>query len=315
MDKEIQALVEKFLEKPYFLDMGKGLLSRLFNAPIESIREAKVLARQKRKSIQMLSDLPKILLLDIETAPMAAWVWGRWKQNIHLEQTMAEWFILTWSAKWFLSADILSEKLTPSEVINQDDKRIMRPLWDLINDADIIIGHNCDVFDIPKINSRFLLNGFPPPSPYRTIDTKLISAKQFGFSSNKLDALAEYFGFDKKLPTAMELWTRCMKGDLEALKYMEIYNRKDVQVLEEVYIKLRPWMKSHPNSGMYTEDDVTTCSACGSKDVSLMEDRFYYTQVGKYPVYRCANCGAVSRGRKTTIDREKNKKMVTSIPR
>ena len=36
-----------------------------------------------------------------------------------------------------------------------DDKALMRKLWDLMDEADIVIGHNCDSFDIKKINSRF----------------------------------------------------------------------------------------------------------------------------------------------------------------
>ena len=181
---------------------------------------------------QLNSNLPKILLLDIETSPLLAWVWSRWKQNIHLEQTVAEWFMLTWSAKWLLSNEMMSARLTGEEVLRQDDKRIVSELWKLINDCDIVIGHNAAAFDVPKISSRFIINGLTPPEPYKIIDTNLIAAKQFGFSSNKLDALAGYFGVVHKDDTDFQLWVDCLEGNEEALSYMETYNIKDVKILE-----------------------------------------------------------------------------------
>ena len=149
--------------------------------------------------------------------------------------------------------EVYSNVLTPQEILNEDDGRIVKNLWKLLDEADIVIAHNGKKFDIPKINARFILNECPPPSFYKQIDTKEVAAKQFGFSSNKLDALAGYFGFKVKLDTDFSLWERCMRGDDEALQYMEIYNRHDVELLEEVYIRLRPWIKAHPNVALYVE--------------------------------------------------------------
>lgn len=278
--------------------------NKYFSTPLENKEE-------ELNSIKM----PRILLLDIETSPLLAWVWGRWKQNVHLEQTEAESFILSWSAKWLMSAEIMSARLNGEETMLEDDSRILKPLWELINSADVLVGHYLNHFDNPRILSRFIINGFPPPNPYKTIDTKEVCSRQFGFSSNKLDALAGYFGFEKKLPTGFELWKRCMHGDDTALIELEIYNRHDVELLEEVYLKLRPWIRSHPNVGLYLESDVTVCSACGSKDMQYLPDEYYYTQVSKYPVFRCNSCGAITRGRKTALPKEINKILGTSVPR
>lgn len=310
---DIPSLTKKFLDFPWYLDTGKGKLSKRFKVSPEEVEKAKALARDQ--IIRNKEGFPKILVLDIETAPMAAWVWGRWKQNIYLEQTMSEWFMISWAAKWLLSADVVSDKLTPSEILAEEDKRIIKSLWYYVDTADIIITHNGNDFDLPRINSRFIVNGFPPPSPFKSIDTKIISARQFGFSSNKLDALAGYFGFDAKLQTEFDLWKRCMKGDAEALKYMDIYCKHDVVLLEEIYLKLRPWMKSHPNLGLYLNDAKNVCSACGSESIKLIPDKYFYTQVTKYPLYRCSSCTAISRGRKTVMDKEVNKKLITSIPK
>lgn len=300
----ITELTTLFTEKKYLLKMGAGSLSRRYKTSKELINQAKALTKKKVK-------LPKILILDIETAPLRAYVWSRWKQNVYLEQTISEWFMLTWSAKWLFSPDILSNRLTGEEVLNEDDKRITKNLWKLLDEADIIVAHNGDSFDIPKINSRFIINGLPPASPYLTVDTKKISAKQFGFSSNKLDALAGYFGFKVKLDTDFELWSKCMQGDEESLKYMEIYNNHDVELLEEVYLKLRPWIKSHPNVGLYMELDVPVCSNCGSTKLTPLK-KSYYTQTGKYETFRC-ECGAIGRKRTTTLDKETRKVLTIGL--
>ena len=169
-------------------------------------------------------------------------------------------------------------------------------------------------FDEKKINARFLLNNLPPTSPYQSIDTKLIAAKQFGFSSNKLDALAGYFGIEHKMDTDFNLWVRCMEGDSESLKYMETYNKKDVEILEEVYLRMRPWVKSHPNISLYLDLEVPACTNCGSTNLKEMPNKFYYTQTGIYPLHRC-KCGTIVRGRKTVQSKEAKQALVVSLAR
>lgn len=250
---------------------------------------------------------PKILFLDIETAPIQSYVWSLWKQNVGLSQIISEWFMLCWSAKWIYSDKVLSGKLNQEELLDQNDKRICGDLWKLLDEADIIIAHNGDRFDIPKINTRFILNGYQRPSFYKTIDTLTVARKSFGFSSNKLDALAGYFKLEHKISTDFGLWDRCVKGDEEAMEYMSKYCDRDVSLLEEVYIKLRPWIINHPNLGMYFDSKDLICPNCGS--THLKESHDYYTTVGRYKVYRC-KCGALSRVKKGDFD---NSKLLRSI--
>lgn len=169
--------------------------------------------------------------------------------------------------------------------------------------ADGFAMHNCK-FDIPKINSRFVLNGLPPTSPYKIVDTLEIAKKQFGFSSNKLDALATYFGIENKDKTDFNLWKRCLDGEQEALDYMLKYNKKDVAILNDVYLKLRPWDKRHPNLATILDSSNPTCPICGSTHVRLLKgDKYYHTQLSKYSTYRCEDCGAVLRDRSKINDK------------
>jgi len=265
---------------------------------------------QFRNTKAINSDV-KVLIFDIETAPMKAFVWSRWKQNIYLEQTISEWFMLCWAAKW-VGGEIMSDCVTPEEAIGEDDERITKTLWYLFNEADIVIAHNGSRFDIPKMNSRFAVHGLKPPTPYRQIDTKQVSAKQFGFSSNKLDALAGYFGIRYKDKTDFELWVRCLNGEQEALDYMRKYNEGDVEILEKVYFKLRPWIKNHPNLSLYIESDEEVCPFCGSHNLNET-GTFYYTQVSKFSNLRCADCDGIARRRVSEYPKSKRKNLVTSV--
>ena len=291
---DIKRLVELMQKKPYLLKMGKGLLARRYNTTESIVVRAKELSREKK-----VVKLPRVLILDIETAPMRAFVWKRWKENISLDQTISEWFMLCWSAKWLYSTEVYGEVSTPEDVLKEDDSVIVGKLWELVNQADIVVTHNGDKFDLPRINSRFIVNGLPPTKPYFSVDTCKVSQKQFGFSSNKLNALAGYFGFDYKLETSFELWKQCLDGDAKALAYMLKYNKRDVTLLEEVYLKLRPWIKAHPNLNNFCDQELPVCSICGSEKLEEVEGEYYYTTTGKYKLYRCKDCGALTRGRKS----------------
>jgi hypothetical protein len=240
-------------------------------------------------------------------------VWGLWQQNVSLDQIISNWFMLTWSAKWLYSPEVMSDAITPEEVLEENDKRIVWSLLRLLDEADVVIAHNGIGFDVPKVNARAVTWGFMPPSPYQQIDTLLIARKQFGFSSNKLEALARMFKIPGKIETNFQLWSDCKKGDQVALAKMEQYNRQDVIVLEEVYLRLRPWVKGHINLGLYGLSDKMICPNCGS--THLEEDGgFYYTGMGRYKTYRC-QCGAVSRARTTDVTPEERKKLVISVSR
>ena len=135
-------IVNLMIKKPYLLEMGKGKLAKRFKCSPDDI------VRARREAKEFTRKIPKILIFDLETAPMSAYVWGRWNQNINLEATISEWFMLCWSAKWLYSNEVMSRRLTSEEAINEDDSRIVKDLWKLINEADIIVAHNAKQADV-----------------------------------------------------------------------------------------------------------------------------------------------------------------------
>jgi len=239
----------------------------------------------------------KVLILDIETAPISAYVWGIWNQNVGTHQIQSDWFCLTWAAKWLFEDKVYSAKLKPKEVLEQNDKRIIEGIWRLVNEADIVIAHNGEKFDMPRLNSRFIINGLNPPLPYQQIDTLKHIRRQFGFTSNKLDYVNKLLNLERKKETNFELWERCMKGNANALSEMEEYNVQDVRILEETYLMIRAWIKPHPNMGLFILDEKEhRCPNCGSAELEVM-GKTYNTPANVYELMRCSNCGASSRKR------------------
>jgi len=245
----------------------------------------------RRMKHQVPGRVPKILVFDIETSFMENYTWGTFKQDIAINQIKNDWNMICWSAKWLFSDEVIHDRLTGRESKRKDDKRITKSLWKLLDEADIVVAHNGDSFDIKKANARFLYHDLGLPSPYRSVDTLKIARKNFRITSNKLDYLCKFLGLETKINTGgSELWIKCMNGDEEALEQMDVYCQNDVKILESLYLKLRPYDKSHPKIGLYM-DNSSLCHNCGSKNVK--EKGFYTTLAHKYKYKRC-ECGAIN---------------------
>ena len=251
-------------------------------------------------------DAPRILLLDIETAPILANVWSIWQQNVGLNQIEKDWHILSWSAKWYGEDEVFYQDQRKAKNI-EDDKKLMEGIWKLMDEADIIVGQNSKSFDIKKLNARFILNGMKPPSSFRQIDTKLLAKRHFGFTSNKLEYMTDKLCTKyKKLShgkfPGFSLWKECLAGNMEAWDEMEQYNRYDVLSLEELYEKLLPWDDSI-NFSVYFEDDRCSCGSTNFKKAG-----FYYTNASKFQNYKCADCGSEYRDKKNILKDKKFRK-------
>ena len=241
---------------------------------------------------------PNILFLDIETAPLLSYTWGLWDQNVALNQIAKDWHILSWSAKWRNESKVMYMDQRGAKDI-EDDSKIMRELWKLLDQADIICTQNGKKFDAKKINARFIAHGFQPPRPYKHIDTLQIAKKHFAFTSNKLEYMADKLNVKYKKLTqhefqGFELWKQCLAGNKKAWRVMEKYNKHDVLALEELYEKLAPWDNS-VNLHVFTD----SCK-CGSKNIERRG--FAYTSVGRYQRYQCRDCGTWTRGAENLKD-------------
>lgn len=252
---------------------------------------------------------PKILLLDIETLLMEVYVWGLMYNNyISHENIIKDWSLACWSAKWLFGSEIEGQSVTPEEAIGRQDGSILARIWELLNEADIVITQNGKKFDLPKLNARFLFAGFPPPMYYSVIDTKEVMKSTFGLSSNKLDYATTFLGIENKDHMIFDDWKRCLLGGKlgkQALNKMLEYNKKDVLIMEELYVRLRPWIKGHPNLNLYSIGDTNVCPNCGS--TKIFWEGKYPTPLGLYRAFRCTRCGAIGRSTKKEFSIKKVK--------
>lgn len=259
----------------------------------------------------LMSNKPRILLLDVETAPILGYVWGLWENNLGLNQMKSDWHLLSWSAKWLGEPASKIQYMDQRKAKNvEDDKKILKGIWELMNEADVIVTQNGKAFDEKKLNARFILNGFTPPSSYKHVDTKQIASRKFGFTSNKLEYMTnklctKYRKLKHSKFAGFELWTECLKGNLKAWKEMEKYNKYDVLSLEELYLKLRPWDNSI-NYNLYN-DEISMVCACGSE--KFERRGFFYTAAAKYQRLRCLSCGTWSRSKTNLFSIEKRESL------
>ncbi|MFN6965224.1 MAG: ribonuclease H-like domain-containing protein [Pyrinomonadaceae bacterium] len=237
---------------------------------------------------------PRILLFDIETAPNLSYIWGHYDQNA-LKHVM-ERYILSVAYKWLGEDEVRVMSIRDYKgykPLRDCDRGLVKDLWKLFDEADIIVGHNLDSFDIKMANSRFLKYGFDPPSFYRTIDTKVQAKRYFRQNSNKLDDLGNFLGVGRKMKhQGFDMWVDCMSGVPEAWDEMLAYNKQDVLLLERVYLKMRAWMTQHPNLNVLMNRDLG-CSKCGSLNVVFRGD-VVWTNMSRAKRYYCKDCRGYS---------------------
>jgi DNA polymerase III epsilon subunit-like protein len=205
---------------------------------------------------------PNVLFIDIETAPITAYVWGLFDQNVSIDQIVDGGYVLCVSWKW------QGEKVPRYIRVDGNEKAALKVLHEALDKADYVVHYNGIKFDIPTLHRELLLHGFAPPSPVREIDLLRVVRRKFRFSSNKLDYVCQRLGLGNKVHhKGMELWKGCMGNKAASWKVMKEYNTQDVVLLEKLYNKLLPWIPNHPNVTLYT-GDVAACPRCGSEHYS-----------------------------------------------
>lgn len=247
--------------------------------------------------LRSILNSPRIAFWDIETAPTRGWVWRNYEDN--LIATDKDWYILSFAVKFSDEKKIRTFCLPDYagyEADKECDRALVGDIWKLFNEADILVGHNGDGFDIKKANARMIMNGYNPPATYKTIDTLKIARRHFKFGSNKLNDLGQYLGVGKKIPNAgSSLWFACMAGDPKAWATLRRYNAQDVNLLEKVYYKLRPWAANHPDLTLYG-GGATGCPTCASTNVQARGTQVKIASVRQR--FHCQACGSWFTGAK-----------------
>lgn len=237
----------------------------------------------------------RILLFDIETAPLLGHVWHPFGDYMRVSQLVNESFMLTWAAKWYDESEVISSRLTGREAKKQNDKRLVRELAKLVSEADAVIAHNLDRFDLKVLNGRLLFHGLDPLPPIVQIDTLKLAKRTFKIAFNRLDYLGEFLGVGRKIKTDFDLWKDAYMGDDNALTAMTVYNEQDVVLLQEVFDKIKPYVKGLPRLVDPDSPNQYACPTCGS--ANLIRRGYYRTKASNFAKLQCKDCGRYSRMR------------------
>lgn len=242
---------------------------------------------------------PKVVFYDIETTPKLGLYFGK-EYDTRIAKRLTRTEVLSFAYQWeggdggfFGSWE--DPNWRPGLLEQDRDEWVLRRLWDMFDQADVVVAHNGDGFDQKKSNGRFLRYGMTPPSHYIEVDTLKISRTFFGLDSHRLDDLADFLGLEGKVShSGIDLWKGCMEGDLADQATMGEYNVQDTALLEEVYGKMEPWVGFNGrgrkfNRALWGADGVPQCPNCGGYD--LKPNGFRETATTRKQSYLCA-CGA-----------------------
>jgi hypothetical protein len=231
----------------------------------------------------------KRLFFDIETSPNIVYSWRiGYNLSITPDNIIDERKIICISYKWEDKDKIHS--LTWDN--NQCDKQMLIDFVNVANEADELIAHNGDRFDIKWIRTRCIFHRVPMFPHYRTLDTLKKAKSGFNFNSNKLDYIAQFLGVGAKVKhSGFDMWVKVMKGDEQAMKDMVHYCEGDIVVLEDVFLTMQNYIKPNTHVGVLNNNLKYSCGCCGSENVELIKNNV--TSMGTIKrLMGCLSCGS-----------------------
>lgn len=292
-------------------------LSEKYGDSVEAIKSWFKRERNKRglskSNGRTMQQKPVIGIFDIETLPLKieGHLWAIHDQYIPHTMIKDSWRMLGWAGKIFGDSKVYSDVMTSKEAIDRSSFRVVESARTFLDKLDILIAHNGDEFDVKIMNSELAFHKMSPLH-FRTIDTLKLIRSTFKLPSYKLDYINDYFGISRKIHNdGQVLWDKCLKGDKKSLKEMEIYNQGDIVATDDLFWTIQPYVKGLPNFSTYKNELNSKECNCGGKFVSDKSHPYWYTNLAKYERYVCSNCGAVTRGRKTLLDKKFSSNLLT----
>jgi DNA polymerase elongation subunit (family B) len=229
----------------------------------------------------------KRLFFDIETSPNIGLFWtAGYRLSISPDNIIKERAIICICYKWAGDDKVYSLSWDK----NQDDKKLLEQFIKVANEADELIGHNGDRFDLPWVRTRCLYHRIPVFPTYTTLDTLKNARSKFKFNSNKLDYIAKFLGIGAKIKTGYDLWKKVvLDKDQEALDSMVEYCKNDVLILEQVYNEMSSYIPAKTHHGVANGGERYSCPKCASEDMKFSQKR--YTASGTPRIQlQCKNC-------------------------
>lgn len=266
-----KAKIKAFLEEHRgYLKWGKKKLARKFDTTQATISEIK----QEIQGGNLNRHGFKRLFFDIETSPNIGWFWrATWKTAIKPHQIREERKVICISYKWEGEDKVHNLKWDSKK----GDKQMLKDFSKIMFQADEVIAHNSDRFDIPWLRTRCLYFGIPFPTYVKSLDTLKKVKSMFNFQSNRLDYIANFLGFGHKIDISPKVWEQVVfvptdhKEYKDAMAEMLEYCDYDVVLLEDVFKRIESYIKPSTHVGVHEGKAKYTCPCCGSEDVKYIK--------------------------------------------
>lgn len=271
--------IKEFLrnKKGYLKEGSKRLRNILMkNGIVTTIKDCKTALREVnqelRADIQKVKDkTARILIYDLETSPNQGWFWrAGYKQNIMPNQITKERAIICVSYKWLGEDEVYN--LTWDK--NQDDKFLIEQFIEVLNEADLIVAHNGDNFDLKWLKTRALIHRlhYKMLPNYKQFDTLKVAKAKLYLNSNRLDYISKVLGFEGKIQTTPDLWNKVViLNDREALVPMLEYCDEDVRQLEKVYKELQYLDNPRYHEGVLNDEPKYSSPISGGFNLELIK--------------------------------------------
>ena len=230
----------------------------------------------------------KRLYFDIEVSANIGLFWqSGYKISIGTENIIKERAVICICYKWEESKDVYYLHWDKK----QCDKKMLQEFIEVANEADELVGHNGDKFDLAWIRTRCLFHNIEMFPNYVTIDTLKVARSKFKFNSNRLDYIGKFLGLGQKIHTNFDLWKDIMlNNDKKALEDMIDYCIQDVILLEKVHKALNNHIPSKTHYGVAFGGDRGSCPECGSDELIKYNRRIMASGLVKIQ-YKCKTCG------------------------
>jgi hypothetical protein len=258
----------------------------------------------------------KVLIYDIETSPLKAYIWRCGDQVVRhtqLDPAFAEYKITTIAYKWI--GDKTVHCLSEANKIEVFDEQVRK--------ADVCIGKNSDNFDVKHINTQRMLQKLSPLPEWLETNDDLEKQlrKYFIFPSMSLDYISNQFGLGGKVKMEFQDWidienyklilslynnqeslaqleekdhicnTLFKIGYLKtvllgksALDKMIVYNKKDVRDTENILLRIAPHVKLRHNAAK-DSSELLVCRQCGG--TKLIPTKIIMSGKTKFQQFHC----------------------------
>ena len=265
--------IKEFLrsKRGYLKEGGKRLRTHLLNKGFTTTIN---LCKQALKEVRLENNITvnkiqnnqgKVLIYDIETSYNIGKFWrAGYNLNINPGDIIHERAIICISYKWLGEEQVYN--LTWDK--NQCDKFLLEQFIPILDEADMIVAHNGDRYDLKFIKTRALKHNLKMLINYKQFDTLKVAKAKFMFNSNKLDYISKFLGAEGKISTEMKLWDDIIlrKCPIALIKMLD-YCDEDVRQLEVVYNALVSWDNPRFHAGVINGKTRQTSPITGSVNI------------------------------------------------